>query len=280
MHQNIYGTSTLKDNANLNFVAVYITSTGKYYSNLFQDSQKNNSSDDFVGCIHTIEGEGIITFHDRKVVTHKNEIIFIRYKDVCSLTTQNSEWSFYCLWFYLNNLPLEFRQNFPLSPLVNEGETINQIIKLLNNNEYYSLGQANGLGKKLVFEYLASLDIKQNTNPYWETMQQAVFYINQNVQNNLSVKELAENCNLSEKHFRTLFTTHTGLSPKQYIIKTKLERAAFLLSFTSQSVTEISDELSFLSPAYFINRFKYYYKTTPSQYRKTHSITPTDAHDF
>lgn len=280
MSEIIYGTSTLEENANLNFVAAYITRTGKYYSNVFQNSQKNNSSDDFVGCIHTLEGEGIVALHDRKIIVHKNDLLFVRYKDVRSLTTKNSDWSFYCLWFFLYNLQLDFNQTFPLSPLEDERETVCKIIELLNNNDYYSFGQANGLGKKLIFEYMNNLAICQNSNPYWETMKRAIFYINQNVQNNLSVKELSDYFHLSEKHFRTLFSAHTGMSPKQYIIKTKLERATFLLSFTSKSITEISDELSFLSPAYFINRFKYYYKTTPLQYRKAHSITPTDIHNF
>jgi two-component system response regulator YesN len=49
-----------------------------------------------------------------------------------------------------------------------------------------------------------------------------------------------------------------------------MNRAAMLLSTTSWSVTEISDNLAFLSPAYFVHRFKLHFGTTPSAYRKTH----------
>jgi AraC-like DNA-binding protein len=55
-------------------------------------------------------------------------------------------------------------------------------------------------------------------------------------------------------------------------LKTKLEKAAFMLTFSKQNVTQISEELSFLSPAYFINCFKAYYNMTPTQYRKHHSF--------
>ena len=101
--------------------------------------------------------------------------------------------------------------------------------------------------------------IKRLINPF--------FYINQNIDENVSVKELAEMCNICEKHFRKIFERQMGESPKKYIIRMKLERSVFLLENSYWSIAEISDSLSFSSPAYFIDRFKNTYNKTPMQFR-------------
>ena len=269
MARNICGFNSIKNNVRLNFVAAYITWTERYYNNDYQPrSPSELEKEDFVGFIHVIEGEGQLIFPDKKINIKKNDFMFIRYRDLTAIITKNSEMHFYCVWFHLDNLHLEFNKLFSLPPLENERETVEEIARLLNNNEYYSVGQANGLGIKLLCQLLSRLDSKTADDPYREIIRNAVFYINQNAQNIISVKELADMSNVSEKHFRNLFTAYMGMPPKQYYLKVKLERAASLLTFSAQSITEISDELSFLSPAYFIKRFKLYHGVTPSEYRK------------
>ncbi len=280
MARNIFGVNTIKSNIEFNFVSAYITKAERYYNTNYILPPKPTTKEEetemgFVGFLHTIRGEGILIFPDKRITVKKNDLIFTRWRDLEAMITKNSEWDFYCLWFHLGNLALDFEKVYSLQPLETERATIENIIQLLNNNEYYSLCQANGLGIKLLCELLEAIGSKSTDSPYRDIIQKAVFQINQRTHEKLTVRELALMSNVSEKHFRTLFATYTGMSPKQYIIKTKLEKAAFMLTFSKQNVTEISEELSFLSPAYFINCFKAYYHTTPTQYRKINRFPST-----
>lgn len=271
MAQNIYGTNSVKNAVSLNFVAAYITVAEKHYYNPFFDNQRGvvSHENDFVGFIHTVSGEGIVTLRGKTVTVKSNELIFIRYRDLLTMSTDNSEWHFYCLWFFLDNLRLDFHRTYKLEATDSELNQIREIIVQLNNNDYYSLCRANGLGLKLLSDLLDGINAENSSNRYPEALRDALFFINQNITSELpSVKELAERCNFCEKHFRVLFKNMTGLSPKQYIVKAKLEKAAFLLSYTALSVEEIANELYFPSSAYFIEQFRKHYKTTPASYRR------------
>ncbi len=272
MAQKIYGTNAVKSTVSLNFVAAYITKAEKHYYNPSFNNQKDKDvspENDFVGFIHTVYGEGILTLRDKTITLNANELIFIRYRDMLAMSTDNSEWHFYCLWFFIDNLRLDFHRIHPLECTQSELDQIREIIIQLNNNDYYSLCRANGLGLKLLSDLLDGIKAENSPDRYPEAIRDTLFFINQNITNELpGVKELAERCNFCEKHFRVLFKNMTGMSPKQYIIKAKLEKAAFLLSYTALSVEEIANELYFPSSAYFIEQFKKHYKATPTNYRR------------
>lgn len=272
MAKKIFGIAPTKSNAGLNFVSAYITEAEKNYRN-----PTNNSGDKakdperaFVGILHTISGEGIIETNSGKYILHADDLIFLKHNEMQMMATENSEWNFCCLWFYLNNMVLDFEKVVNLPFLPGEIDHVKKIIDLLNGDDYYCLCQANGVGMQLLGELLAAVGTATNKTTYYKDIRNIVFYINQNIADELSVEDLAKRCNLCAKHFRNMFLKQVGLTPKQYILKVKLEKAAFLLTFTPLSITEISNELNFFSPAYFIRRFKMHYNMTPLKYRQTH----------
>lgn len=272
MAKNIYGTNIIKGNVSLNYVSCYITKTELNYSNIFPNNfgGKPTARNGFVGYFHTFKGTGTLKMVDKVITVKENEIVFIRYRDLQQMLTENCEWEFYCHWFYLDNFNLDYDVVYPLAPLPHQRETTERIIRYLNNNDYYYLCRANGIGLTLLAELVSKLKsspISGNTY-YQNALRDVIFYINQNIAEPLTMQDLANRCNICEKHFRNLFVKKMGMPPKQYIIKTKLEKAAFLLTNSFGSVTEISDNLAFYSPAYFISTFKKYYNMTPTQYRK------------
>lgn len=270
MARNISGHNPLKSTVSLNFVSVYITQAERGYRNYFPNHTAGKPSDRiaFVGFFHTTRGTGKLELIHKTLYLHENEIAFIHYKDLVSISSVDGEWDFYALWFYLYNFSLEYDEVFPFPPLKTTRETIETIIRYLNYNDYNYLCRANGLGQAYLTEILISLQKKKaEQTPYQQAMRDIVFYINEHLSEPIFIRDLAKRCNLCEKHFRNIFHEQIGIPPKQYIINAKLEKALFMLGHTSWSVAEISDSLAFFSPAYFISCFKKKYLKTPAQYR-------------
>ena len=85
-------------------------------------------------------------------------------------------------------------------------------------------------------------------------------------------KKLAAECNISEVYFRKLFTKHFGISPKQYIIDLRIQKAKQLLTEGVMSVSVISEKCGFSNPYHFCSLFKQHTGVTPSEYRKANLI--------
>lgn len=103
--------------------------------------------------------------------------------------------------------------------------------------------------------------IKRNIAP-------AIFYLNKHVESNVSVAALAKMCCLCETSFRRAFKAHTGMSPSQYRMHAKIEKAKTLLASSPEiSITEVSCILGFFDAPHFCKVFTAIVGETPSQYR-------------
>lgn len=91
--------------------------------------------------------------------------------------------------------------------------------------------------------------------------------IHHNLYANLSLGELAALCHLSLSSFKRKFLELFRESPKKYITKKKVEKAATLLKSGNQRISEIAYQVGFDSPATFNRNFVSQYEKSPSEYR-------------
>ncbi len=261
--------------SSLNFVSAYHSRVERFYRNAFPKMNLQNvpADQNFIGVVHSIDGHGTLKTKKGTLEVKENELVFVRHVDMISIETENYEWEYYFLWFFLANTKIEYNRVFPLPIIEGEEEKIHNIIQLMNTGDYYNIYQANGLGQALIGELLAAINTPKTTDPYYDIFHNLMLYINENIHLNFSIADLAAEYNFCEKQFRTLFTKYAGLPPKQYINNCKLERARFLLVFTSNSISQIANELSFLSPSYFVTCFKKHFGCTPTEYRYTGTLS-------
>lgn len=93
-------------------------------------------------------------------------------------------------------------------------------------------------------------------------------YIGENYHNpDLSVVSIAEHVNLSQNTVRQLFRSQGLLSPKDYILKVRMEKACHLLDTTKDSAKDIADRVGYKESRYFYNVFKKYAGMTAFEYR-------------
>ena len=119
--------------------------------------------------------------------------------------------------------------------------------------------------KELVYNLIQNDAIKQLLLDNSSPVNRAIRYMNSNYMQQISIKEIAYNLNMSESSLCQYFKRVTGISPNQYYTKIKLEKAKEMLK--SESVTETAFNLGYLNISYFIMIFKKVYGLTPKQYK-------------
>ena len=94
--------------------------------------------------------------------------------------------------------------------------------------------------------------------------------IEANLYENLKLDDLAFFAGMSLSTFKRNFSKIYGTSPTNYIKQRRLEKAAQMLTETTQRVSEIAYECGFNDVGYFSKAFQSAYHNSPSDYRKIH----------
>lgn len=93
-------------------------------------------------------------------------------------------------------------------------------------------------------------------------------YIHSHYKENNDIKFYADMANLSVGRFSHVFKEVIGISPKQYILNAKLDRACQLLETTQLSNADIAAEIGIDDTNYFSRVMKKYKGQTPKHFRK------------
>jgi AraC-like DNA-binding protein len=102
------------------------------------------------------------------------------------------------------------------------------------------------------------------------TIRKACLYFRENVNTNVNIEELAKELNVGYSYFRQMFRKYTGISPTQYHLSLRIQKAKDLLVSTDQSFKEIAIDLGFESYFYFSRIFKDKTAKSPMDFRKEH----------
>lgn len=98
-------------------------------------------------------------------------------------------------------------------------------------------------------------------------IEQAVDYFEKNIDVNLDVRRYAEDRNIKYSWFRSKFSEMIRISPKQYHLNLKMEKAKELLSNTDMPIKEIGLSLGYDNQNNFSNMFNKRIGVFPSKYR-------------
>lgn len=104
---------------------------------------------------------------------------------------------------------------------------------------------------------------------YKDNIKDALNYINQNLENDISIEELANISGFSVSHFYKLFASSTGFTVKKYLRNKRLANAAKELVKTDKRVIDIAMDANFQFHEVFTRAFTSLYGITPIQYRKS-----------
>ena len=100
-----------------------------------------------------------------------------------------------------------------------------------------------------------------------DTVKDAIQLIHTKGMNNLTSDEISTAVNRSRSHLDREFRKYMGVPLGEYIKKIRVDIAKFLLKSTTDSITDISEQLNFSSPQAFCMFFKRQTKLYPQEYR-------------
>ena len=83
---------------------------------------------------------------------------------------------------------------------------------------------------------------------------------------------MAEMCNLSIDQLRRVFFQRTGVKPKIYVDRLKLNRAAEYLVSSKQPISEVAERFGYRDQYHFSRRFKAVMGVSPQRYRNSFSL--------
>ncbi|MGL5807300.1 MAG: helix-turn-helix domain-containing protein [Xenococcaceae cyanobacterium] len=99
-------------------------------------------------------------------------------------------------------------------------------------------------------------------------LQQISEYVRANLDRDLRLEKLAALLQMSTFYFARLFKQSTNLTPHQYIIRCRLEKAKNLLLLGDTSIVDICQKVGFQSQSHFTQLFRKYTGTTPKKYQE------------
>ena len=105
-------------------------------------------------------------------------------------------------------------------------------------------------------------------------IKEAIHFIEQNFQNNITVEEIASVCGINRSYFGKIFRKSIGRSPQEFLMNYRMVKATELLKLTSLSIAEIGSAVGYENQLHFSRAFKTIYGVSPREWRNQHSSSP------
>lgn len=102
----------------------------------------------------------------------------------------------------------------------------------------------------------------------YQVISAAKRFIEKHLEEKITLHDIANSVGLSDYYFHNNFAMATGITPHQYLIECRIEKAKKLLWNTETSMNEIAEKCGFCSQQHFNKIFKKETKISPGNYRK------------
>ena len=103
-------------------------------------------------------------------------------------------------------------------------------------------------------------------------IKEALTYIEQNFQNDISVEGIAKSCGLNRSYFGRIFKDAIGKSPKEFIMDYRMVKATELLKLTDLTIGDIGNAVGYPNQLHFSRAFKHTYGMSPREWRNKNKI--------
>ncbi len=260
---------------------LYVQELGDFYAGPRYFTERRGLSSYLIK--YAVAGEGLLTYRDQTHIIRPGQFFWLD----CTLpqyyATSPGSSNFHVLWvhFYGANSAKYYEQLLALNNGSNIGtlpshHTVADGLRSLL--AMYRTGQ-NSLNEDLrasaiLAEILAecacashSTGATSSATP--DVVVQAQHFLSECYDQRITLDQLGEKYALDKYYFLKLFKRHTGLTPNEFLLLTRLTQAKELLRTTQHSVGQISLEVGIPNASHFIKLFQRHEGVTPGGYRQS-----------
>lgn len=237
---------------------------------------------------YVISGTGTLMAQDKQGITQTYHIksgegFMIFPQQICTYTAdRNIPWEY--VWIEFDGLkvkePLQIVGLSPDHPIYHTHskdlrqkmlEEMLYIVHHPDKSPLHLLGHG-----FLFFDYLtrsiAPLHLSQTGKMRDFYIKEALTFVEQNFQNDISVEDIAARCGLNRSYFGTIFRQATGQTPQEFLIQYRMIKATELLKMTQLSIQDIANAVGYSNPLHFSRAFKNVYGCSPRIWRSENLI--------
>ena len=142
--------------------------------------------------------------------------------------------------------------------------------EMQNKNAYYR-ECVGGLAYTLLYE-IARFNGRGNVQSCGKNnslqLENAIEYVERNYPNNFKIADLANECHMSETHFRRVLQEKMNMTPVEYVNFVRIKKACELIDKTDISMEDVAEKVGFITPSTFNRNFRRIIGTSPYQWKK------------
>ncbi|KWX73682.1 AraC family transcriptional regulator [Paenibacillus riograndensis] len=184
-------------------------------------------------------------------------------------------WEFYFLLFRPQPLlPLweDIKAKLGAAPAIVPGSRPIRILRDIVHEAYSGRISDPYIASSLLHQFMMELGRLSSSGPRdaaeWPTaVRDSVQFIEERYSSMIGQEQLAEQMGLSKFHLLRTFSKYVGLTPNEYLNRTRIERAIELLTATDLSIEAIASQVGYSSGSYFIKVFQKLTGQTPGSFR-------------
>lgn len=228
---------------------------------------------------YILEGKGKYNVGDNTYYLEKNQGFIINPNTLTYYEAdENEPWTYIWIAFngikaqdYLNSINLDSNN---LIFYCEENELLkNYVMDMFKINRMSVSGELKLQG--LLYLFLSTLaqssasKISSNSDVSYKLyIEKSIEFINNNYTNNIKVTDIADYVGLNRSYLSSLFKKTLNLSPQEFLLKFRMNKACELLKIHEHSIGDISRSVGYADPLTFSKVFKKFTGYSPKQYRE------------
>ncbi|MGL4368235.1 MAG: helix-turn-helix domain-containing protein [Spirochaetota bacterium] len=142
------------------------------------------------------------------------------------------------------------------------------VLYFINNARMTEIADCKDMTSRTVDDIFLSTGRIEETVVNDPILKAKVFFEQHCTEPMLNCQALAQSLGMGYESFRHRFKQETGLSPNQYFLKLKIDRAKNFLIQSTLSIQQVAEKTGFPDPSHFSKLFKEKEKISPAEFRK------------
>lgn len=266
----------IKSNPLIN--TLYLTAIGHYPHAVGHECERPRGAGEFI-FLYCTDGEGRIEMNGEVYVLKANNF-FIIPKNIAHryYSLEKSPWSIYWLHFSGTNSRMIYERfliegQHQVQAIPFEGYRIKSFDQIFTTLDRSFSSRDMEIMNFRVLHFITSFIYYSEINSMVysvDMVSNSIAYMKMNLDKKKSVKDLADQQNLSVSHYLRSFKAKTGQPPTAYFNQLKVQQSCQYLYFTDKNIKEICTLLGIDDQYYFSRLFTKLIGTSPSAYRKTY----------